>query len=628
MSTTQTLAAIALAAVASFTVAQVHAAPLYDAGLLTFESKAQSMWATGDAFRMADSVFVGTEWLNRRATIGGITGSANELLIAGIPEILVSPAIPAITIPAVPPKLLTPYVGSKLLTPAVYSPRIPATYAPRVCVNVPFVGRECVGGNKLTNEIQPKLITPAIYSPAIPATYTPAIPSITTPAKPAGYIPAVPAVYGDTRTGATIDVRSSGKVGLEFGYAIDSGSVDTTAMFRATAKLPDPVKPGELFSIQTSSVFDKGTIATQSPNVEAYFSSVLKMSGTIDAKACGVALGCATSRTVALPMIDLDQRLVSIDSNSLKVLDGVLPSGKAFAEVPILNQKLTLQGGASASAPPVVGFKLTGPGGTTIASSLPPSPAVTVEIAEMKLTVPNVATSGTGSGGPITSNRRSDVLSLQLDLDGMATMLGGLPPAGLKIDLIDTAGIKLSASVDLIDVDVGPVLGVTQAFTFESTLMTSLMFSRAVRIDGAPGRYDSWTGEWSNLPKFAIDGTTTFSPTFWLDAELTNEFGLDLGLVGTLDVLKLGAEASVQGIDLVNFNSLSLNDLLAIDNKLFETPKLSFSVYGESFDLEGFERIAGSAFTITAVPEPSTYALLLAGVGLVGFMARRREHMS
>ena len=38
---------------------------------------------------------------------------------------------------------------------------------------------------------------------------------------------------------------------------------------------------------------------------------------------------------------------------------------------------------------------------------------------------------------------------------------------------------------------------------------------------------------------------------------------------------------------------LSLNDLLQIDNTLFETPKVSFSVYGDTFDLEGFEAIAG-----------------------------------
>jgi len=36
--------------------------------------------------------------------------------------------------------------------------------------------------------------------------------------------------------------------------------------------------------------------------------------------------------------------------------------------------------------------------------------------------------------------------------------------------------------------------------------------------------------------------------------------------------------------------------------------------------------MAGSiAFQITAIPEPETYAMLLAGLGLLGFMARSRK---
>ncbi|MEG1118645.1 MAG: FxDxF family PEP-CTERM protein, partial [Janthinobacterium sp.] len=31
---------------------------------------------------------------------------------------------------------------------------------------------------------------------------------------------------------------------------------------------------------------------------------------------------------------------------------------------------------------------------------------------------------------------------------------------------------------------------------------------------------------------------------------------------------------------------------------------------------------------VSAVPEPETYAMLLAGLGLVGFMARRRKNKS
>ena len=167
------------------------------------------------------------------------------------------------------------------------------------------------------------------------------------------------------------------------------------------------------------------------------------------------------------------------------------------------------------------------------------------------------------------------------------------------------------------------MLGVTQNFTFKPTLMATLNFSRPVQIAGLQGPHDSWTGQWSNLPSFAIDGTTTFTPTFWLDAMLTNEFGLDLGLVGTYDVLKLAVTAQAGPFEVLKINPVSMNRALGIDNTMFETDKLSFSVYGDTFDLEGFQEIAGQSFTI-AVPEPSTYAMLLLGLGVLGATARRR----
>lgn len=551
---------IATALVAgTFLFSHANAAVIYDAGTLAFESTGQSMWDTGTAFRMQDSVFVGTQWANKTATIGGIAGNANQVVI---------PAIGAVTVPV---------------------------YEPRIWVPTPTWSNPLKGYNTGCGCWKDVQITPAID-----------------------------AVTVDTRTGAVLNVHTSGKVGLEFGYSIDSGSVDSTANFKALAELPDSVNASEFFSLNTSSILDSGTIQTQSPKVEAYVSAIMQLSGSIDAQACALTFGCVNSGSTALPTVDLDQRILSIDPNSLKVLDGVMPSGEAFAEVPILNQSLKLEGGATI-APPAVGFKLTGPGGLTLATSLPPTPAVSVDLAEMTVFVPDIATNGTGSGEKVTSSGRDDLLSAQFDIDGAATLFAGLPPAGLNFDLIDAGPFKLSVSLDLIDVDAGPVLGVTQDFEFTPTLMATIEFSNPVEIAGLLGLHSGWTGLWSELPQFAITEATTITPTFWLDAILTNDLGLDLGLVGTLDLLKLGATGSIGGVDLLNFNTLSLNNLLGIGNTLFDTPKLGFSVYDTTFGLLGFNRVAGTPFTlnIAQVSEPGTIALVLAG--LLGLRLRRRS---
>jgi hypothetical protein len=555
---------VAVVALGIVAPTQSSAAVIYDAGALEFESTGQSMWAPGSALQKADSVFLGAQWTNRTATIGGIAGSANEVII---------PAIGAVTAP-------------------VYEPTI---WVPTPTWSDPFRGywTGCGCWKNVT-------ITPAIDAVTI-----------------------------DSRTGAKLDVTSSGKVGLEFGYSIDSGSVDTTANFDAMAELPDFVEAGELFSVDTTSIFDSGTIATQSPKAEAYISAIMQLSGSVTATACALTFGCAAG-TTNLPTVDLDQRILSIDPNSLKVLDGIYPDGRAFAEVPILNQTLTLEGGATI-APPVVGYKLTGPFGVTIASSLPPTPAVSVDLAEVTVQVPDIATTGAGSGASVTSSGRDDVLSAQLDIDGAATLFAGLPPVGLNADLIDVPGtFKLSASLDLIDVDAGPVIGLTQDFEFVPTLMATLAFSSPVLIAGMAGLQTSWTGLWSDLPQFALTETTTFTPMFWLDAMLRNDLGIDIGLVGTLDVLKLGATASVAGIDLLNFNPISLNNLLGISNELFSTDKVGISVYDNSFKLGGFNTILGRAFTIAVngtdaspVPEPGSFWLLIGGLA---FLLVRRGH--
>ena len=445
----------------------------------------------------------------------------------------------------------------------------------------------------------------------------------------------------DTRTGATVALTSTGKIGLEFGYTIDSGSVDSTVSYSALADLPDTVAAMDFIDLNTASTLDAGTLATQSPKLEAYISAIMKLSGSIKTKACALLIGCPgiAQTTVNLPTINLDQRIISADINSIKFLDGLLPGGEPLAQIPIANQTFTLEGGLT-PVPPAVGFKVTGPFGASIINTLPPTPAVTVDLAEIEVQVPDIATSGgkLPAADKLTSSGRDDVLSMTLDLDGAATLLAGLPPAGANFTLVDIPGIKISASLDFIDVDAGPVMGMTQDFELIPTLMVDLVFDNPVHLAGLSGPQSSWTGKWADLPDVALLTTTTFSPTFWIDVLFKNTSGIDLGLAGTIDILKLGATGTAAGVELIDFGPLSLTGLLGLDNTLFETPKFGIPIFSKTFGLGGFDKIAGTPFTLslasggggggtvppaTSVPEPGTFWLLLIGLAAVGFTRRR-----
>lgn len=550
--------AVAALALIACSIAPARASVFYDPGALGFASSGQSMWDTGTAFRKSADVFVGKTWTNKTAPIGGITGSANEVIVPG--------------------------------TPPIYAP---------------FFDPGCFCWKQ-------HLVYPG-----------------TNP------------VTADTRTGVKLDVHTSGKVGLGFGYSIDSGSVDATAKFDATATLPDTVSANTFFTIDTNSDFVHGTIKTQSPAAEAYFSAIMHLSGSIDAEACATFQGCETGH-VPLPSVNLDQRILSIDPNSLKILDGILPGGVPLAQLPIANQKLTLKAGVS-PAPPEVGFKLEPSVGPTIINTLPPVLSVTADLAEIELNVPDIATSGSGSAGAVTSSGDDDLLSATMDIDGAATIFAGMPPAGLNFTVIDRSPFKVEGSLDLIDVDAGPVLGLAQDFELVPTLMVNFDFSRPVQISGETGLQTSWMGPWSNLPQFAISQATTFKPTFWLDAMLRNNTGLDLGLVGTLNLLKLSAEGSIGNINLLRFGPLTLNNILGFSDDLFSTDTVDFLVYDKTFQLGGFNRIPGPSFAFAfdeapvilpisgggsnSVPAPPTLWLLLAGLFVLFAPSylRRRE---
>jgi len=523
------------------------AAAIYDPGPLVFEAKNQSMWGTGNATVIANSVFLGPQWTNRTVGVGNIIGSQTTVTVN----------------------------------------TNPVWWAWKACKEtIDFL---------CGSEPNPGQVSEVI----------------------------------DTRTGARVELTTSGKFGLEFGYTVNSGSVDATAIMAATALLPaDGRKPGEFFNLNPESLLAGGKLESQSPEVEAHINAIAQLSGSVSARACLILAGCAGPATTSLPGVNLDQNVLRIDPNAIKILDELLPpdnpgeARKPLAEVKLANQTLTLQAALDSTLTP--GFKLT-TSQFTIVDTTPPTPDITIDLASIEFKLPNIETSGGVDGARLTSSGRDDVIELRLDVDGLAFAVGAgsIPPLGLGFNLLDTGSFKIGMQLDALDIDIGPDVGITQDFELVPTLMAHLDFSSPVMIAGFADPQSFWDGPWHLLPDIALLETTTITPTFSLLAMLTNDIGIDLGLTGNWDVFKFAFNAQAGPVTILQTSPISLNTLLGLGNTMFSTDKLRFPIWDSgAFALEGFDPIVAASFTIT-VPEPGTLALLLAPLAALAFARRR-----
>jgi hypothetical protein len=119
------------------------------------------------------------------------------------------------------------------------------------------------------------------------------------------------------------------------------------------------------------------------------------------------------------------------------------------------------------------------------------------------------------------------------------------------------------------------------------------------------------------------------SKTLFLDIKAAlNAAGIaDDRIPAKLESLAFGEDVMVGGKLQHTLYIANDNDFLG--NVLLSDKKTSVS-YDNQFFVFGFGEsdLGGSTFVqqqITAVPEPETYALMLAGLGLVGWMSRHRR---
>lgn len=125
------------------------------------------------------------------------------------------------------------------------------------------------------------------------------------------------------------------------------------------------------------------------------------------------------------------------------------------------------------------------------------------------------------------------------------------------------------------------------------------------------------------------------SPTTVTGAQSLSSFAeiLDIHFTDTSITMSLTIHAGVNPVEFdglrftdvngtLNFGAMAL-DTAATNYAGFSSSRISHQGSSLFVNLAGLPGLAGQSIVISAVPEPETYALLLAGLGLVAAVARR-----
>lgn len=459
---------------------------------------------------------------------------------------------------------------------------------------------------------------------------------------------AVPIRFDGGSVGTYARITTSGEIGVELSYNLSAGSVDPTLQYSVGAEIPDLVDAGQVFSFGATSSLNEGTINSTSATFEAELNQIIDLKIDASGRVCAVACETASGNIVD---INESLELVKIEPAEITLFDGLIglidPTETAKVTLPLASATVEVEALGSAIGVTVNNIPVDNFGG------LPAG----IDVAGAVISVPVVQTVGALDGDVIRSEGAKQFVSVTADIDGI---LPQLPPGGFN-GSFGPDQLLGGFSIDAFDIDAGPTLSMLQEFELSSTLMVDLRLAGAATYErfverrqiteyacqGDPsfpicGQFpvivdgnfvyetiyetvatDRWIGAWDDLPDFAIFETTIFTPTFFVDAGLSNLTSLQIAL----------------GLD-VEFGkgSINLGPLEGSIGPLFDEswefgPDGGItSIFDRHFALNGWNSFEGEAFSIrttgsmpvSAVPLPASSLMIVTGLlGLV-LMRRRR----
>lgn len=193
--------------------------------------------------------------------------------------------------------------------------------------------------------------------------------------------------------------------------------------------------------------------------------------------------------------------------------------------------------------------------------------------------------------------------------------------------------IALGASILMASINPAVASEIAVSSVSASSTFHTYNVNNLINGSGISGAFHD--GNWQN--KWITNGTTTGSLVFDLGSAYsvasTTIWNYGTGCCGAgRSVKDLGISYSTDGINYSSFANVVLG-LPATDPFLGESLALNFNAryiqfalnsnYGDAYT--GLSEVKFFSGNIAPVPEPETYAMLLAGLGLMGAVARRRK---
>lgn len=575
----------------------VHAVPItYD---LEFNTTGQSIWDTGSSYTLDQSKFIGAAWQDKSAGIDLLVGNENTNVINplrfGYDTAFASCRglgfSASACINGQSARALVPALGSR---PSVRS-------CGRFAVGC-HIARTADLARRATYDTAFAVCRTSFSSSVCRNGQSAQLPVVALGTAPPQYLNV------DTRTGVAVEGTSDGRVGLELGISIDSGSVDATVSYAATLDLPDTTfldKTNPINFNPNSLLAGTNSLQTSFSSIELSVDAIMELSGSVSAEACVIPTGCTTGGT----SFNINER-ASVLSFNEDGEGGILFVGQTPSDLGIPN---------------VDGFPLELDIGGLATTTL-------------YLPQPNAIGGLNTSSQKLEASGQDDLVDLILDLDNIVATSAGVPGlfgSSMSIGALGDVGF------DIINVEMGPTMDLKQDFELDPTLFVELVFDKAVMVAGE--MVTVLRSAWDLLPDITfLSDITLVTPTFFLEADLLNETFLDFDLEFGIDLLQVYYDFGLLGEGLFGIGnvldeSVDLFTSPALFSKLFPLAGFNIQV-GDGFEVNFLQpntstapislaaRSADNPILLVAnpVPTPTTISLLL--LGLLGVMAIRRSH--